>query len=72
MMRFYLSFFSSHVMLVWSVDAMVLGNFQFRGVLLIPIIVRQGHTVLSVVRVGFVWIFFPSSLFLFLPPSAWE
>ena len=44
---------------------MVLGNFKNRDVLLILIIVGQGPTViLQVERVGFIWTFFFSSIFL--------
>ena len=60
--------------LTWgrSGDAMVLGKFQFRGVLLIWIILGQGSTALVVNAGGIVWIFSLIYLFSVLSPSLWE
>ena len=44
-------------------------NFQNRGVLLVRLIVGQGHTALTVGAGGVVWIFFSFAIFCFLSPS---
>ena len=52
--------------------AMVLGNFQCLGVLLILFIVGQGLTALAVGAGGVVWTFFLSTIMSLLSPSLWE
>ena len=61
----------NHLMYGWSGGAMVLGKFQYRGVLLIWIRVGQGSTALGVGACGAVWTLFLSSIIslFFLPLS---
>lgn len=57
----------------WSGQALVLGNFQYRDVLLVWLMVGQRTAVLAAGACGAIWIFFfRLSRIFFLSPAFWE